>query len=150
MYNSNGTFFTCRNIMFTPAYSLPPANEVWGKVMFLHQSVCLQGFSVLSRRVPSLADGSILSRGVSSLAGGAVLGRGVPWRRILCFSRGWFHERRCHERGWHEWIAVKDPLSVIEQVDGMHPTGMHSCFKLILEIMCLKITLQIRKQQLKD
>ena len=55
--------------MFTPAYSLPPANEVWGKVMFLHQSVCLQGFSVLSRGVPSLADGSILSRGVSSLAG---------------------------------------------------------------------------------
>ena len=89
---------------------LPPANEVWRKVMFLHLSV-IHSFH---GGVLSLAEGAILSvgccpwgchplQGVPSLGGGAVKGvamkgggfhEGMPWKR-----GGGFCESGCHERG---------------------------------------------------
>ena len=50
---------------------LPPANEVWGKVIFLQACVCPLG-GVWSR------GGGACSRGGASSWGGLVLGRGVP------------------------------------------------------------------------
>ena len=65
---------------------LPPANEVSGKVMFLHVSVILfTGEDSILRRVPSLAGDAILSRVVLSLAGGVMKGASMKGDA----TRGW-------------------------------------------------------------
>ena len=86
---------------------LPPTNEVWAKVMFLHVSVILftGEVAVLSRMCYPRKGGAILSMGVLSLA--------APpgWQTIA--------PPRMAEDG-------NTPYS--QQVGSMHPTGILSCY----------------------
>ena len=80
----------------SPSLLLPPANEVWGKVMFLHLSVShsvhrgvsvsVQGVSVQGGLCPGgLCPGGSLSRGGGLFLGKYLLGR-PPYgnERVAC------------------------------------------------------------------
>ena len=88
--------------------SLPQANEVWGKVMFLHVSAILSGGLCMSLPV--------------WLPGGLCLWSHVPFKGSLpgkSLSRGGL----C--RGTGRWVSRETPG--IRKAGGTHPTGMLSC-----------------------
>ena len=76
---------------------LPPANEVWGKVMFLHLCV-------------------ILFTGGSASRGGLHPGGSA--------SRAGLHRKG---RGLGRSLPKSDTTGRGQQAGGTHPTGMHSC-----------------------
>ena len=78
---------------------LPPPNEVWGKVIFLHLPVIL-----------------FTEKGVCS---GGVCSRGVCSRGV-CFGGG----VACSLGG-----CLMETPSTATAAGSTHPTGMHSCFK---------------------
>ena len=107
---------------------LPPANEVWGKVMFLHLCVILftgggglclsmhhrshdRGVSVRG----SLSGGS-LSRGVSGWGGGSL--QGVSF--------------------WWGSLSGRPPYG--KRAGGMHHTGMHSCMNYKITLLYKMLT----------
>ena len=107
---------------------LPPANEVWGKDMFLHVSVIL-----------------FTGRGVSGTPPGRYtpLGRYTP-RQVHPPPAG------APPSGRYPPLQV-DPagtppqqcmLGYGQQAGGTHPTGMHSCFKLFLRSVILAILME--------
>ena len=83
---------------------LPPANEVWGKVIF--SQACVKN---------SVHKGGAWSQGGSAPGGCLVLGGSAP--RGVC-SQGVF------SRGG----AGGDPPGMATAAGGKHHTGMHSCF----------------------
>ena len=100
------------------------ANEVWGKVIFLHLFVILfTGGEVCSRGGSGPGGGCACSRGVCS--GGCLLPRGVSASQGGC---AWWR-----------------PPQMATAVGSMHPTGMHSCYrpqqswaKVIFSQACVK------------
>ena len=82
---------------------LPPANEVWGKVICLHLSVILSTGRCMVRGVPGL-------RGVPGPA--ACLVQGGTWSRGMCL--------------------VETQPQTATALGGTHPTGMHYCYNGIL------------------
>ena len=100
-----------------PDQSLPPANEVWGKVIFLHLSVIL-------------FPGGVPGQVPSPLAG-THPGRYTPWQ---------VHPQQVHPQGRYtpipHWTVTPSPQAVHarrywQQAGSTHPTGMHSCFQII-------------------
>ena len=113
---------------------LPPANEIWCKVMFSHVSVCL------SMGVPPSLEGSASGFGwsVSGSRGVSASGsEGLPLSLGVCtWSRGcahpidthpWAHAHldthTLHIPDTHPVPHLRGPQAV-----GTHPTGMLSCF----------------------
>ena len=107
---------------------LPPANEVWGKVIFLHLFVILftGGF---------LFWGGVCSRGGSYSWGGCLLW-GVPapggtnsWG--VSAPRGMSAPGGCLLLGGacSRGVPGGDPPGTATAAGGTHPTGMHSCSK---------------------
>ena len=87
-------------------FSLPPANEVWGKVIF--SQACVKN---------SVHGGGACSRGVPALGGvlpGGLL-RGAAPRGYLVLVRG----------AW--WSPPSPPAPTATAAGGTHPTEMHSC-----------------------
>ena len=110
--------------MYVSMIFLPPANEVWGKVMFLHPSVSHSvhggGGSIFSRGMLSLAGGAVLNGGVprlaggvSSLAGGAVLSSTPPLRMAEDGTPLWLTSGR-YASYWNAFLSkLKTNLSVL-------------------------------------
>ena len=119
--------------------SLPPANEVWGKVMFLQVSVIL------------FTGGCLVPGGVCLVPGEGAGPRGGAWSGGCLQAhtqRGSWggsgpgpHPRRNSRGIWSrptpkgelEWDLVQvhpPPLSPVTAtaLGGTHPTGMHSCW----------------------
>ena len=94
-------------------YSLPPANEVWGKVIYLQVCVYPQG--------GCLVPGGAFSGGAWS--GGSGPGGGVPGPgegECLLWGGAWGVPGGC---------LVETPQTATA-AGGTHPTGMHSCLNL--------------------
>ena len=95
---------------------LPPANEVWGKVIFLHLFVIL-----------------FMGEGVPGPRGWGVPGRGVPGRGGLLrggvpASGGGTCSQGCLLPGG-AWSRGSAPGGGgVTAAGGTHFTGMHSCF----------------------
>ena len=110
-----GPLFTILNGIdsCSPSYQeydyLPPANEVWGKVMFLHLSVILFTGGVCCTGVGA-------GKGGDSVQGGAVLSR----ERVLSVIGSGI-------------IIPPSPSRTVpppgQQAGSTHPTGMLSCFR---------------------
>ena len=81
---------------------LPPANEVWGKVMFLHLSVS------------HLLTGGCIP---------ACTGADTPWADISQHALGQTPPGQTYPS--MHWADT--PRQTTPAVDGRHPTGMHSC-----------------------
>ena len=115
--------------------SLSPANEVWGKVIFLHKFVIL------------------FTGGGQSGPGCLVPGR-VPAPRGGCLVQGGACSRGALPGG---------DTPTATAAGGTHPTGMHSCFKydfetfsilsqtinVILALELIKKTLRLNKIETK-
>ena len=83
---------------------LPPANEVWGKVIFF-TSVC-QEFCPQGRR--------------------SALGGGVAWSQGGACSGGVCSQGVCSGGPWSRGCLVETPPRTATHAGGTHPTGMHS------------------------
>ena len=131
---------------------LPPANEVWGKVIFLHLFVILFTGGVLSQHALQVASQHVLHGGVDAIP--ACIAGGIP----ACLPGG-SANRRCAPgavipRGclvpggaWF-WAGAWSPGAGVlllggclletprttTAAGGAHPTGMHSC--LFLRFNC--------------
>ena len=86
---------------------LPPANEVWGKVIFFHLSV-------------------ILFTGGSASVHAGILPPPTLWEQT---------PQSRHPRGADTPLGQTPPCTVHagrygQQAGGMHPTGMQSCYKV--------------------
>ena len=88
---------------------LPPANEVWGKVIFLHLFVIL-----FTGGMPG--PGGCLLRGGSAPGGSGPAGVSGPGG--VSAPRGCLVPGGC---------LVETPPRMATAAGGMHPTGMHSC-----------------------
>ena len=96
--------------------SLPPANEVWGKVIILHLFVILfMGVCAWSWGVPG-ARGCAWSWGCA-WSGGCLLPGRVPAPRGVCSWGGGACSEGC-------LVETPQPATA---AGGTHPTGMHSC-----------------------
>ena len=84
---------------------LPPANEVWGKIIF--SEACVKN-SVHGGGVPG-PGGSVCSQGGCLVCRG-VCCRGVSAPGGVCSQGGWWR-----------------PPRTATAAGGTHPTGMHSC-----------------------
>ena len=109
---------------------LPPANEVWGKVICLQACVCPRGSvwswgGVWSRGVhgPGGVHGPRgQGCGVCMVTGGAcsLVGGCWDWSRGVCMVRGGVHS---------PGGSGGDLPPTATAAGGTHPTGMHSCFQ---------------------
>ena len=87
---------------------LPPTNEVWDKVIFLHLSVILfTGMGVCSQG--GLVPGGSALEGSASWGGAWSRGRGGGSAPGGC-------------------LVDPPPPRTATAADGTHPTGIHSCF----------------------
>ena len=93
---------------------LPPANEVWGKIIFLHLSVIL--FTWGEGGNGCLVPGGVWSW-VCLLRGGVPVPRGVPAPGGCLLPGG------CLVWGGAWWRTPQ----MATAASGMHPTGMYSC-----------------------
>ena len=101
---------------YTTLYNpfLPPADEVWGKVMFLHLSVILftgegVGFPIMHHRPHDKGQGVCIQGGSACMRGVYIWGVGeIPPR--------------------------SDTTGYGQQVGGTHTTGMYSCLLVSLLI----------------
>ena len=104
------------------ALFLPPANEVWGKVIFLHLSVILfTGGSVPGQVHPQAGTppagnpGQVHPSGQVHPPAGTPLGKYTPKAGTpLAGPPGRYTPQQCM-------------LGYGQQAGGTHPTGMHSC-----------------------
>ena len=98
-----------------PLLLLPPANEVWGKVIFLHQFVILFKGGVCGWQGACVAKGGMCGERVVRGKGG-VRGEGCV----------------CGEGGVCMVCTTPHPPrdTAGHCAGGTHPTGMHSCLKL--------------------
>ena len=103
-------------------YSQPPANKVWGKVIFLHLSVI---YSVHG------GGGALLS-----LAGGAILSS-APKMAEDCTPP----PQRCADDGTAQDGRGRHP-TYGQQAGSMHPTGMLSCKWNFLSYLLSSIDIQ--------
>ena len=103
-------------------YSLPPANEVWGKVIYLQVCTIHGRGGAWSGEVPA-------SGGVPGLGGSCP--RGGAWSR----GRGEPAPGGC---------LVETPQTATA-AGGKHPTGMHSCLNLKYKASSEKKTVFIQK-----
>ena len=90
---------------------LPPANEVWGKVMFLHLCVILFTVGCMMSLPVWLPDPMLLRGGVS-------IQKGVTPSRGHDTTPHWY----CH-------------LVAVTKAGGTHLTGMHTCFYTVLTVL---------------
>ena len=87
---------------------LPPANEVWGKVICLQVCACPQGGGLVEGvPAPGSWFAGVCSGGVPAPGGG-----------------GWSGEGGCLVRGGGAWWR---PPWTASAAGSTHPTGMHSC-----------------------
>ena len=102
---------------------LPPVNEVWGKVMFLHLSVIL-----LTGVCPTPLCGCRPRPRLGQTP--PPLGLGRPHG---CRPPG---DRTDHP--WMQTPGVRQAPSFRygQQAGGTHPTGMHTCFAMIVTAIC--------------
>ena len=100
--------------------SKPPANEVWGKVIFcIFLSFCSQGGR--GGGIPACIAGGI----PASLAAG-LQGRGGIRACLAGFQS---HSQGGSSGGFAWWGASRPtPKGTATAGDGTHPTGMHSCY----------------------
>ena len=106
------------------AASLPPANEVWGKVMFYTcVSFCSRGEGV---SIPACITGH-MTEGVS-VPGGSLSG-GVSVQRGLWEGEG-FVQGEVSVRGGG---SVRETPDRDSSLYGTHPNGMHSGFSIVLQ-----------------
>ena len=128
---------------------LPPANEVWGKVIFLHQFVILftGGACMVAWGACMVAPGGhawLLRGGMRGCSGGGMRGcsGGPAW--LLkggmhgCSRGGGCSGGACvvARGGMHGFIwggmrgffSFSDTMRYSQWAGGTHPTGMHSCF----------------------
>ena len=109
LYSDGHPLFTVRTL-------LPPANEVWGKVIFLHLFVILfTGGGVPGLGVPG--PGGCQLRGVPAAGGCLLPGGPAPGGSAL------------------GGCLVETPPATA--AGGTHPTGMHSCYSLIRHFLKL-------------
>ena len=101
---------------------LPPANEVWGKVMFLHLSV---SHSVHREGgwIPNMHHRSH-HQGRSAPGGG------------VCIPSGEQTPSRSAYRGLGGWADPQDTWDTTgwSKAGGTHPTGIYSCFRYVGEL----------------
>ena len=113
--------------------SLPPANEVWGKVICLQVCVCPQGGACscrgcLNPEGGACSGGCLLPGGVVPVLEGFMLrgassqGGPAPGRWCLVLGGG----------------LVETPPTATA-AGGTYPTGMHSCFTSLISQYCRKI-----------
>ena len=104
---------------------LSPANEVWGKLIFLQACV-----------IPSVhrGEGSWLPSIPECITGHMT--RGVYTQTEVCI-RGGLHPRRGLGR-----LPPSDTTAYGQQAGGTHPTWMHSCFKRFSSINVYRWTLR--------
>ena len=101
---------------FSILSSLPPANEVWGKVIF--SQACVK---------------NSVHRGRGCL----VWGRGVPGARGVP-GPGGPGPGGCLVPGGGSWswgVPGGDPPRTATAAGGTHPTGMHSCLRSDLKVL---------------
>ena len=104
---------------------LPPANEVWGKVICLQVCVCPQG------------EGGLVPGEVSGPGGCLVLGGAVPGPRGCLVPGGGLVLGGCLLPGSPapgslvQGGAWWRPPRTATAAGGTHPTGMHSCLKFL-------------------
>ena len=117
--------------------SLPPANEVLGKVMFLHLCVILFGggeVGLASQHASQVIWLGGLPSGGSASVGVCIQRRGVCIQKWVCIWRG-LHPGVCLQGGLHPGgrPCPRDKLDTTgygQQAGSMHPAGMHSCVNL--------------------
>ena len=120
-------------------YLLPPANEVWGKVIFLHLSFCSGGVSQHALQVVSQHALQQVSGGSPGPHPGGKL-RGLARGGLQAHTRGVFQahtqgevSRPTSEGGWvcvsqHALRQTpQSPIWTATAAGGNDPTGMHSC-----------------------
>ena len=106
---------------YSVIYKLPPANEVWGKVMFLHVSV--HGEVCLQRKqgdLPTEVEGCLPKEGVGQTPtpGTRKVGGPTEGKGFRLWGEGW----SAYRGGW------ADPPPRTRNAGGTHPTGMLSCY----------------------
>ena len=121
-----------------PSYCmfLPPANEVWGKVMFYTcLSFCSQGEGVVSQHALQVVSQHALQQG-----------RGVCYPSMPCSGGvpgpGGGLLRGGSAPGGAWWPC---PSWMATAAGGTHPTGMHSCFKCFWRTSVLFVGPLIRR-----
>ena len=105
---------------------LPPANEVWGKVIFLHLSVILFTGGAVPWQVPSGR--------YTPQAGSPLLGRYTPPGRYTPWAGtppGRYTPHQCM-------------LGYGQQAVGTHPTGMHSCSAFLFTVTLFQDLITLR------
>ena len=100
----------------TSASILPPANEVWGKVIFSQVFVCVWGGDVW---LPSIHHRSHDQEGLHPGGGSAAKGGGLHPGGYACKGVGQTPIRLRY-------------MGYGQQAGDTHPTGMHSCCVLCL------------------
>ena len=99
---------------------LPPANEVWGKVIFSQASVIL--FTGGMRGVCVCVVGGMCGKGMCvAVEGGACMAKGVCMVWGACVAGG---------------ACMAGEMAIA--AGGTHPTGIHSCFKGVCQSFCSK------------
>ena len=117
---------------------LPPANEVWGKVIFSQACVknsvhggggaCSQGVPALG--VPALG---VPALGVPVLGEGGCLHQGVwSWVGLQAHTQGEVErdQVQAHTQGGNWGGSGPGSPPTTTAAGGTHPTGMHSCYFL--------------------
>ena len=100
-------------IKFISYFLLPPANEVWGKV------ICLQA--------------CVLPRGRGRMVPGGCMVPGGAWFREVPAPRGvGVHGPGGPAPGGGGGCLVETSPPTATAAGGTHPTGMHSCWVLFL------------------
>ena len=102
-------------------YFSPPANEVWGKVMFSQVSVCPRGRGGVI--CPSIASLGSHDQWRSLCPGRGCLCTGVSVQGFLCPGVSPYRDSLC----WGHPPGQRQP-PVWYRAGSMHPPGMHSCF----------------------
>ena len=83
-------------------FLLPPANEVWGKVMFLHLSIIL-----------FTGEGCVSQHAMA---------------RVLCVSQGGVCRGVSAQAGvYHTPLGQTPPTEIANEAGGTHPARMYSC-----------------------
>ena len=148
---TGSTLFNRKMIDSKRTMLLPPANEVWGKVIFLHQFVILftgRGAYVVAPGGAWLLRGGVVAPGGHTwlLQGGHawLLWGGMRGCLGVCMvlfgGHAWFYS------GGHAWFYTRghawfylggacvvfsvfsDTMRYGQWAGGTHPTGMHSCW----------------------
>ena len=130
---------------FEPFLLLPPANEIWGKVMFLHLSV---SHSVHRRGVCLWVwrGGGCLPLGLGGVCLSVQGGLGVGcddclWVWVVClWVRGGVYHIPGYTQSWthtHTHTHTHTPVEVAIEEGGTHPTGVFVISVLETAVNCI-------------